>query len=137
MLRVDWDTETTPYVDKATYITIRTGKSRAYRNVMSGLGVREPARAARIQQDMDLLLRDISRKGGEALSIPNIPEIHMVKFEPYEVAIISGVIFTSISLHGRLIGEYKMIVLMLDEVDECLTDDFKIEKYIQAALSAE
>jgi hypothetical protein len=136
MLRIDWDTQTTPFVDKNTYITIRTGKSRAYRNVMAGLGVREPVRAARIHQDMEALLRNISRKGGEALGIPNVPEIYMVKFDPYEVAIIHGIIFTSVSLHGRLIGEFKMIVVMLDEVDDCLTEDFKIEKYVQAALAA-
>jgi hypothetical protein len=136
MLRIDWDSQTTPYVDNSAYITIRTGRSRSYGNVINGLGVREPARGGRIRQDIELLLRKVSEKGGEAMAIPNVPEMVVVKFDKYEVAIVHGIIFTSVSLHGRLIGEYKLVVVMLEELDACLTDEFKIERYVQAALAA-
>ena len=56
MLRIDWDPQTTPFIDNTCYLTIRTGRSRAYRNVLNGIAVRDPARAARIRQEMDALL---------------------------------------------------------------------------------
>jgi len=136
MLRIDWDDQTTPYVDNSTYITIRTGRSRAYRNVLAGLGVREPIRAGRIRQDIEAVLRMVSANGGKALAIPHVPEIVIVKFDDYEAVIASSILFTSVSLHGRLIGEYRLIIAMVNEMDAVLTEVFKIEKYIEAALRA-
>jgi hypothetical protein len=135
MLRLDWDTETTPYIDNACYITVRTGRSRAYRNVLNGLGVRQPARAARIREDMDALLLKVSESGGNALSTPNVPEMVIVKFDSYEVVVVHGIVFTSVTAGGRLVGDFKLLIVMIDEMDAVLTDVFLIEKYVQAALS--
>lgn len=134
MLRLDWDQQTTPYIDKSCYITIRTGRSRAYRNVLAGLGVREPARAARIREDMDKLLSQISQTGGEALCTPNIPEMVIVKVDDYEFVAAHGIVFTSVTQGGRLVGDFKLVICMIDEMDAVLTDVFKLEKYVAAAL---
>lgn len=134
MLKIDWDVQTTPYVDNAAYITIRTGRSRAYRNVLNGLAVRDPARAARIRQDMDVLMHHVSQNGGEALTAPHIPEMYIVSFDTYQAVIVSSVLFTGLSLHGRLIGEFKLVIVMADEMDACLTEVYKLDKYVEAAL---
>lgn len=133
MLRLDWDAETKTWVDKQTYLTIRTGRSRAYRNIMAGLGVREPARAARLTQDMTALLTAISEQGGDALNMPNIPEFETVKFEGYEVVIAHGIIYTS-KTATRLVGDYKLVIVMMEEMDAVLTEVFHLEKYVQASL---
>ena len=135
MLRIDWDAQTTPYVDNAAYITIRTGRSRLYRNVLNGLAVRDPARAARVRQDMDILIRVASENGGEALTAPHIPEMYIVNFGDYQAVIVGSILFTGQSLHGRLIGEFKLLIVMAEEMDACLTEIFKLDKYVEAALS--
>ena len=134
MLRIDWDQQTTPWVDKYSYVTIRTGRSRAYRNILAGIGVREPARAARIRQDMDALLKMISEQGGDALNMPNIPEFEMATFDEHQVVIAHGIIYTSRTA-TRLVGDYPFVIVMMDEMDAVLSEVFKIERYVQAALS--
>lgn len=134
ILRLDWDDQTTPYIDNSCYITVRTGRSRAYRNVLNGLAVREPARAARIREDMDALLLKVSETGGNALCTPNVPEMVIVKFDSYEVVVVHGIVFTS-QTAKRLVGDFKLLIVMIDEMDAVLTDEFKIERYVQAALS--
>lgn len=134
LLKIDWDTQTTPYVDNTCYITIRTGRSRAYRNVLSGIAVQDPARAARIRQDMDSLLLNISENGGSALITPNIPEMHIACFEGYEVVVTHGIIFTGRTA-TRLVGDFKLVIAMIDEMDAVLSDVFKLERYVEAALS--
>jgi hypothetical protein len=135
ILKLDWDAETTPYIDNACYITVRTGRSRAYRNVLNGLAVRNPSRAARIREDMDALLLKVSESGGNALCTPNVPEMVIVKFDSYEVVVIHGIVFTSQTAGGRLVGDFKLLIVMIDEMDAVLTDEFKLEAYIRSALS--
>ena len=35
----------------------------------------------------------------------------------------------------RLVGDFKLLIVMIDEWDAVLTNEFKLERYIQAALS--
>lgn len=134
MLRLDWDTQTTPYVDNTCYITIRTGRSRAYRNVLNGIAVQDPAKAARLRQDMDALLLAISESGGSALTTPNIPEMVVARLtDEHEAVITHGIVFTG-HTGKRLVGEFKLVIAMMDEMDAVL-DVFKLEDYVKAALS--
>ncbi len=137
LLKIDWDDQTTPYIDKYCYVTVRTGRSRAYRNILAGLGVRSPARAARLREDMDKLLTEISHQGGEALCMPNIPEMVVVKFDDYQFVIAHGIVFTNVTTGGRLVGDFKLVIVLLDEMDDVLSEVFKIEKYVQAALAVQ
>jgi hypothetical protein len=133
-LKINWDDQAKTWVDNHTYLTIRTGRSRVYSNIMASLGVREPARAARIQKDITALLIAISEQGGDALNMPNIPEFETFKFDCYEVVIAHGIIFTGRTAQ-RLVGDYKFVTVMIDEMSDVLTEIFYLEKYIQAALS--
>jgi len=132
-LIIDWDTQTTPYVDNTCYLTIRTGRSRAYRNVLNGIAVRDPARAARIRQEMDALLLKVSESGGSALITPNIPEFTMVRFGEHEAVVAHGILFTGRTA-TRLVGDFKLVIAMVDEMDAVLSDVFRLEKYVEAAL---
>lgn len=132
-LIIDWDTQTTPYVDNTCYLTIRTGRSRAYRNVLNGIAVRDPARAARIRQEMDALLLNISQNGGSALVTPNIPEFAIATFGEHEAVVAHGILFTGRTA-TRLVGDFKLVIAMVDEMDAVLSDVFRLEKYVEAAL---
>lgn len=132
-LIIDWDTQTTPYVDNTCYLTIRTGRSRAYRNVLNGIAVRDPARAARIRQEMDALLLKVSESGGSALITPNIPEFTMARFGEHEAVVAHGILFTGRTA-TRLVGDFKLVIAMVDEMDAVLSDVFRLEKYVEAAL---
>jgi hypothetical protein len=35
----------------------------------------------------------------------------------------------------RLVGEFKLVITMIEEMDAVLSDVFRIEKYVEAALS--
>lgn len=135
LTRIEWDAQTTPYVDKAAYITIRTARTRAYRNVLNGIAVRDPAKAARLRQDMDSLLLSISQRNGSALVTPNIPEMVIVTFGEHEAVVTHGIVFTGMTPQGRLVGDFKLIISMIDEMDTVLTDVFRIEDYVKASLS--
>ena len=136
LTRIEWDAQTTPYVDKAAYITIRTARTRAYRNVLNGIAVRDPAKAARLRQDMDALLLSISQRNGSALVTPNIPELVIVRLtDEHEAVVTHGIVFTGMTPQGRLVGDFKLIISMVDEMDTVLTDVFRIEDYVKASLS--
>mgnify|MGYP000899160855 CR=1 FL=1 len=132
-LIIDYDPQTTPFIDNTCYLTIRTGRSRAYRNVLNGIAVRDPARAARIRQEMDALLLKVSESGGSALVTPNIPEFVIATFAEHEAVVAHGILFTS-QTAKRLVGDFKLVIAMVDEMDAVLSEVFKLERYVEAAL---
>lgn len=134
LFSIDWDAETKPYVDNITYLTIRTGWSRAYRNVINGFCVREPARGARLRMDIEALLTEISKQSGEALCVPNVPEFTVVKFDCHQVVVTHGVVYTAKTPGGRFVGDYKLVAAMIDEMDAVLSEVFLLERYVKAAL---
>ncbi len=54
--------------------------------------------------------------------------------DEHEAVITHGIVFTG-HTGKRLVGEFKLVIAMIDEMDTVLSDVFRIEDYVKAALS--
>jgi hypothetical protein len=60
-------------------------------------------------------------------------ELEVATFAEHEAVVAHGILFTS-QTAKRLVGDFKLVIAMVDEMDAVLSDVFKLEKYIEASL---
>lgn len=130
---INWDTKTIRHETDTMVMTIRTGSSRMLDNYITARRMRNAAAGIALHQRIMHLLKELSQRVDAGRLLPNIPNFEVI--DPYpgvsdrRIVVMFGIV-TNGSKQRRIIGEYRFVVCMDEEVEKVLDTVFDLERTI-------
>lgn len=134
MLTIVWDSERTRFIDDRFALTIWSGESVGFRNRITTLSMTSPAECAAVSAAINEAALSASEMASSSGDYPGVPEIiswrAMTSRGELSVCMVWGIIPNGAIQRGVMHGDYRFVVVLEDELDECLSRIFQLERML-------
>lgn len=131
-MRIVWDTERTTVETDTMALVIRTGQTQSFRNWRTSLSLTQPRNAARFGQIIDAAATEVSQWDQSDI-IPNVPEILSLQTFGHDWFVAWGVVLNGSRRRHLLIGEYRFVFGLQDDLDAVLSRVFELERVLRVS----
>lgn len=134
MCTIRWDTERTQVETPAFLLTIQTGMSIGLSNRLTTLRLTAPVEADSVMTDLDALTTYVTRMPSSSADYPGVPEL--VRYArptargDLSLCVVWGIVLNGAKRRHLRFGSYYFVAVLEDELGDCLTRVFQIERVL-------
>lgn len=140
-MKIVWDAEQTRVESGSYYLTIRTGMSVAARNTVQALKMTHSKEGHQLWDDLMYAGKSIPPlTEQDADRYPGIPELFPASFDTptgrKEFVFVFGIVPNGGRRGKQFTGDFRLVIITIDEVGDALEQVFDLEKFIERGLVA-
>jgi hypothetical protein len=133
---INWDREVTQGETEHYALRLRTGCSILLSNRITSLKQRQPVQGVAVERQLFSILRRVTNEHPATKSRAGFPEIRIYGIpygdaQTFTFAAVWGIVLNG-SKKGKLLqGEFRFVLCCDEQLDDCLTRFFEIEKLVE------
>lgn len=133
MVTIVWDEQRTKFENERFVLTMRTGESVSFRNRITILQRQNPRLGVDIYNEILKLAEYVSKMAGASGDYPGVPEMVIYRRDRIRAAIVWGIVPSGAKKRRALIGEYRFVIVLEEELEDTLSRVFDIERLLSGS----